>query len=348
MKQTVLLTGASGSVGREALAELLRRKPAFSIRVFDLDTPKNRRLFKTYENEIEVFYGDLRKPEDLVAPSQGVDQVIHLAALIPPVADHKPELAKGINTDGTLNLIKALEQHSPEAFFIYSSSVSLYGDRVHTPWIKVSDPYQPSEGDFYAVTKKMAEDHLRASQLNWTIFRLSGIFSSEIAPDPLMFHMPLDTSLEFTTARDTGYAMVQALSKQAELVSRTFNLGGGENCRLIFRDFLDKSFEQFGLGRDFLPERAFADQNFHCGYYADSHVLNDILHFQRDTTEIYLDWLRKSKGPVIRSLARLTRPIVRWSLIRQSEPLRAIRQQDRKLINRFYRSARPVASISVT
>ena len=208
MKKTVLLTGASGTVGREALAELLKRKKQFHIRVLDLDTPGNRKFFKSFGDQVEVCYADLCKPKTLQKAVQHVNSVIHLAALIPPIADHKPRLAKAINTDGTYHLLQALEKHSPQAFFIYSSSVSLYGDRVNDPWIKVTDPYCPSEGDYYAVTKKMAEDHVRKSSLPWTIFRLSGIFDAAPKPDPLMFHMPLATSLEFTTARDTGYAMV--------------------------------------------------------------------------------------------------------------------------------------------
>ena len=95
-----------------------------------------------------------------------------------------------------------------------------------------------------------------------------------------------------------------ALDKETPLSYQTFNLGGGKHCRLQFREFLDQSFEQFGLGRDFLPDRAFAEKNFHCGYYADSHILNDLLQFQRDTKDVYFQWMRASKGPVVRSLAR--------------------------------------------
>ena len=338
MKMKVLLTGGSGTVGKEALQELLRRKEQYEVRVFDLNTPSNRKIYKPWENQIEIVYGDITRPEQVEPAAQGVDAVIHTAALIPPVADHQPVLAKAINADGTLNLIQAMEKHSPEAFLVYTSSVSLYGDRVNNPLIKVTDPIQPSEGDYYAVTKIMAEENVRASQLRWTIFRLAGIFSDTLKPDPLMFHMPLDTCLEFASARDTGYAMVQSLDKQDVLEGNTYNLGGGKNCQMRYKDFLNTSFEQFGLGRDLLPEEAFATQNFHCGYYEDGHLLNDLLHFQRDTKEAYFQWMRSTKGPVIRFLAGLSRPIVRWSLVRQSEPLQARRRGDKKMIERYYGS----------
>ena len=85
------------------------------------------------------------------------DGVIHLAAVIPPLADEQPSLAKAVNTNGTINLINQLETVSPNAFFMYSSSISVYGDRIASPNIKVSDPLQVSLGDEYAVTKIDAE-----------------------------------------------------------------------------------------------------------------------------------------------------------------------------------------------
>ncbi|HHG84365.1 MAG TPA: NAD(P)-dependent oxidoreductase [Bacteroidetes bacterium] len=337
-KKVVLLTGASGMVGREVLRKLVHLGDTYQTRVFDLDTRPNRHFYHKYQNEVHFFPGDIRLPQDLEAVTQGVDFVIHLAALIPPAADHQEALAKEINFGGTENLLAALERNSPHAFLIYSSSISLYGDRVMNPWIQVDDPFQPSEGDYYAVTKKMAEDSIRASSIKWTIFRLSGIFNTDLKPNPLAFYMPLDTCLELTTSRDTGYAMVAAMEHAAALEGNTFNLGGGEKCRLTFREFLDESLEAMGLGAGFLPEKAFAEKNFHCGYYADSNVLNEILHFQRDTKGDYFAWLKESNPNILRALARLARPLVRWYLLRQSDPLKAIRSRDKVLLNRFFHS----------
>lgn len=339
MKKTVLITGGSGMVGSELLLELLNRKNlAYNIRVFDQDTRANQKYYQPYTDRIQWFRGDIRKEQDLEMPVKGVDVIIHLAAVIPPAADHYPKLAKEVNFEGTQNLIKAAEQYAPNAFFLYASSVSYYGDRLKNPWIKVGDPFRPSEGDYYAETKKWAEDSLQASQLDWSIFRLSAIFAYNMKPNPLLFHMPLDTNIEFTTSRDTGYAFAQAIEKQQELKGRIFNLGGGAHCRITYRDFLQTSFEGLGLGKHLLPNRAFAEHNFHCGYYEDGHLLNDILNFQRDTKKAYFEGLTESMGSIKRALATLGRPMVRWYLMRSSEPLQAIRNNDPALISRFYKS----------
>ncbi|MDQ7917978.1 hypothetical protein RBU60_10355 [Mesonia sp. MT50] len=42
--------------------------------------------------------------------------VIHLAAIIPLLADDSPKLAQKVNTEGTRNLVQLLEQQSPHCF----------------------------------------------------------------------------------------------------------------------------------------------------------------------------------------------------------------------------------------
>jgi len=55
-----------------------------------------------------------------------------------------------MNVRGTENIIRALEKHSPNAMFFYSSSVLVYGDKINTPEIRVTDALNPSERDEYA------------------------------------------------------------------------------------------------------------------------------------------------------------------------------------------------------
>lgn len=112
------------------------------------------------------------------------------------MADKLPDLAEKVNVSGTMNLIKALQKKSPSAFLLYSSSISIYGDRIETPYIKVTDELKPSFGDEYAKTKIKAEEIIKKSNLNWSIYRFAAIMSPlNIKLDPLLFHMPLKTSL---------------------------------------------------------------------------------------------------------------------------------------------------------
>lgn len=341
MKKTVLLTGASGSIGSAVLAELLTRKAQFNIRVLDVKTKRSQQILAPYSNDVELIWGDLRVPGSLDETVRGVETVIHLAAIIPPLADHQPALAEAVNVQGTRHLIEALQRRAPEVCLLYSSSVSVYGDRVARPWITVTDRLCPSHGDYYAVTKIAAEEHVKQSGLNWSIFRLAAIFGPTARVDPLLFHMPLETCLEFATTRDTGRALVHALDRADQLIGRTFNLGGGERCRVIYRDFLERCFTQAGLGRLDFPRGAFAERNFHCGYFEDSGDLENILHFQRDSFESYLVWRAQFTPSLQRWLTSGFKTIIRQQLLKRSEPYQALKERNLRLMRRFFGEARP-------
>ena len=108
-----------------------------------------------------------------------------------------------------------------------------------------------------------------------------------------MFHVPLATALEIVTPRDCGQAFARALEVEG-LEGRVFNLGGGPRGRTTYRELLDGMMEVHGLGRGLLPEEAFAEGNFHCGWYADSDELERLVGFQREgLEELYARWPRR-------------------------------------------------------
>ncbi len=329
----VLLTGASGAVGVEALPELIAA--GRDVRTFDLQTSRSKRVLRPFADRVEQHWGDLRDPSAVGDAVEDVDAVIHLGAVIPPLADRQPQLTKEVNTGGTGNLVRALAGQRPGAFLVYASSVSVYGDRVASPWINIDDPLQPSEGDLYAQSKIEAEALIRNSGLQWSILRLTSIMGPDMAMDPLMFHMPLDTSMEILTRRDTGLAMAKAVGCNG-IVGRTFNLSGGTTCRTTFRELLDRVFDIVGLGAGFLAQEAFAERNFHCGWYLDADELEDLLHFRRESLEDLLGQIEARTTVLSRNAARLFRPLVRWWLLRQSEPLQVRRGLRPELAGRFF------------
>ena len=94
-KKNILLTGASGTVGFEALLQLIDKK-SYNVTVFDLETKQSLLKLLPYKDQVNLLFGDISNPKDL-EPIQDIDFVIHLAAIIPPVADDFPELAKKVN-----------------------------------------------------------------------------------------------------------------------------------------------------------------------------------------------------------------------------------------------------------
>lgn len=334
LKKKVLITGSSGTVGRQVLQQLVENNQ-YLITIFDKPSKANKKFYEKYKGKIEIFFGDITNADDVLKISIDVDYVIHLAAVIPPLADEQPQLAQKVNFEGSKHLINALEHNSPAAFFIYASSISVYGDRMRNPYIKIGDPLQASLGDHYAETKIATEQLLQGSKLEWTIFRLTAIMGNHKI-SPLMFHMPLDTKIEICTPDDTARAFANALAHKNELQGRIFNLGGGEKCRLNYRQLLNKSFNIFGLGKLDFPQKTFAEKNFHCGYYLDGDELESILHFRREDLVAYFKSVQKKTNPFVVSLTKMLQPIIKRRLLRHSEPFKAFRDNNRELSERFF------------
>ncbi|SUX46073.1 NAD-dependent epimerase/dehydratase family protein [Chryseobacterium indoltheticum] len=330
----ILLTGASGTVGFETLKHLVKNS-SYEITVFDLKTPRSVKKFAPFKGCVEIVYGDIGNFSQVEEVSRNKDIAIHLAAIIPPAADIDPDLAYHINVKGTENLIRALEENSPHCYLLFSSSISVYGDRVNNPEISVTDRLKPSCGDRYGKTKVVCEKAIQQSNLSWSIFRLTAIMGNHKI-SRLMFHMPLDTLMEICTPEDTGRAFVNAIAFQCQLKNRIFNLGGGEDCVISYRSFLAKMFEAFGLGDAGFPENAFAEKNFHCGIMSDGSELDEIIHFRRQSLADHFEMVNQKINPIQKKITFLFRKLIKRWLLSQSEPYLAYREGNEKEIEHFF------------
>jgi len=322
----ILLTGAFGNVGLSTLNELLKLN--YKIRVFEIKNRKNKKIAKTYKNRVEILWGDLRDYRSVEKAIQNQDIIIHLAAIIPPLADFNPKLAEQVNVGGTVNIIEAMKNQEKKPKIVFTSSIAVYGDRRENPLIKISDPLKPSKDDFYALTKISAEKAIRDSGLDFVIFRLSYITSVEkLDMDPLMFHMPLDTSIEICDTKDVGYALARAVENK-EIWGETLHIAGGTKCRTSYKEYLNNMMEIFGLGKDFFPEVAFAKNDFHCGFM-DTMQSQEKLNYQHHTLDDYYNEVRKKVGS-----KKYFMPLVRWMvkihLLKKSDPYRRSRFFKRK------------------
>jgi nucleoside-diphosphate-sugar epimerase len=184
--------------------------------------------------------------------------------------------------------------------------------------------------------------------LRWSIFRLAAIMGPQTRLDPLFFNMPLETSLEIASARDTGFALVEAIHHQDELRGRIFNLSGGIQCRTSYREFLNRVFGAMGLEKIALPDQAFARRNFHCGYYVDACDLEEILHFQEDTLEDYYRFIGDKSTSFSKKINSVFHKAIRYFLLIRSEPMHAHRKKKRlnsKHMRFFYSHAPGTAPV---
>ncbi|MCC6251850.1 MAG: NAD(P)-dependent oxidoreductase [Bacteroidia bacterium] len=332
----ILVTGASGSVGQELLSQLSQNVD-YELFVFDLNNSRTRKFYEKFKGKIKFIEGDLGLSSDISKIPENIDVVIHLAAIIPPLADDNPDLAKKVNVHGTQLLVNYLQSKSPNCMFLYSSSLSVYGDRVNSPDIYVTDKVKVSPGDLYGETKLEAEEIVKNSGLRWTVFRLAAIMKNHKI-SKLMFNMPLETKFEICTPEDTARAFVNALDKFESVKHKIFNLGGGKACCTTYRNFLENSFRIYGLGKLNFPKYAFAEHNYHCGYFADGDDLNNLLHFRNDTLETYYKRTQAGVSTIIKWLTFILSPIIKWYLLAQSEPYKAYKMQNIEQLKHFFKS----------
>ena len=322
----ILLTGAFGNVGISTLRELLNRK--YEVTVFEIKNRKNRKIAKQFKGKMELIWGDIRNKEDIEKAVNKQDIIIHLAAIIPPLADSHPELAEAVNIGGTINILDAMKKKDHKPKLIFTSSIAVYGDRRSNPMIQITDPLNPSKGDFYAITKIKAENMIKSSGLDFAIFRLTYITSlNKLDMDPLMFHMPLDTCIEICDTKDVGYALANAIECD-EVWGEIFHIAGGEQCRTTYNEYLNNMMELFGLGRNFLPKQAFEQKNFHCGFM-DTSNSQLLLKYQRHTLEDYYNEVRLKIGSK-RYFIPIVRGAIRQNLLKRSDAYRRFKFFKRK------------------
>src|SRR6056297_2776073 len=135
----ILVTGAFGNVGEKVLDKLIQNN--YDIRIFELKSLKNWIKSFKYKPSCEIMWGNLLNKKSVRKAVEGVDVVIHLAAINPPLADEKPEMAYEVNVNGTKNIIAEIERIEKEnrPKLIYTSSIAIYGDRRKNPHIHVED-----------------------------------------------------------------------------------------------------------------------------------------------------------------------------------------------------------------
>lgn len=315
----VLLTGAFGNIGRSALEELL--KQGQRVRCFDIKNRANERVarqfIRTWGDQMEVVWGDLRQPPEVAAAVPGQDVVVHLAFIIPKMSatgvesEKEPEWARRINVGGTRNLLAAMKAQPDPPRIIFISSYHVYGPtQDQVPPRTILDPVRPME--HYSQHKVECERMVLTSGLRWCIFRLAASLPLAIQLDPGMFDVPLDNRMEFVHTRDVGLAIAHAVVSQ-EVWGRLLLIGGGPRCQYRFREIVQRALEAVGVGM--LQDEAFSSTPF-CTDWMDTSESQRLLHFQTRDLGDYLEEMKKLLGPR-RFWVRLFRPLVRrWLLSR--------------------------------
>lgn len=110
--KTVLITGGTGSFGNYFTEYILKHYKPKKIIIYSRDEFKQFHMankFKQYEDIMRFFIGDVRDKERLLRALDGVDYVIHAAALKQvPACEYNPIEAVRTNIDGAINVVNAV------------------------------------------------------------------------------------------------------------------------------------------------------------------------------------------------------------------------------------------------
>jgi UDP-N-acetylglucosamine 4,6-dehydratase len=133
--QSILVTGGTGSFGKAFVRHVLNTTGVSRLVVFSRDELKQFEMAEQYRNEprIRFFIGDVRDHDRLARAFDGIDIVVHAAALKQvPAVEYNPIEAVRTNINGAENIINAALDRDVKRVIALStdkasSPINLYG-----------------------------------------------------------------------------------------------------------------------------------------------------------------------------------------------------------------------------
>lgn len=294
----ILVIGGAGFIGSHVVAELLRTNVG-EVTVYDnLTRGKISNLSESLtDSRCRIFPdgGDIRDTDVLKHATEGVDGVIHLAAMWLLHCKDYPRTAFDVNIGGTFNVLEACVQNGVKRL-IYSSSASVYGDAVEVP---MTEEHPFNNRNFYGATKISGEAMCRAFYdrygLDYVGLRYMNVYgphqdqtAAYTGVIPIMLNKidanetPVingdgSQAYDFITARDAARCNILAL--QSKATDDFYNVGTGvqtkikELCDLIlqlrgsklsvlYRPYSPEDVRQLVQNRIGSPDKATRDLGF--------------------------------------------------------------------------------------
>lgn len=157
----ILVIGGAGLIGSHVVEQFLEEDIEEVIVYDNFCRGTHENLQKALQDprcRIFEIGGDILQTDILDVAMQGVDGVVHLAALWLLQCYEYPRAAFDVNIRGTFNVLEACVKNNIKRL-VYSSSASVYGDAVEEPMTE-NHPY--NNWTFYGATKIAGEHMLKA------------------------------------------------------------------------------------------------------------------------------------------------------------------------------------------
>lgn len=158
-----LVTGGAGFIGSNIAARLVEHGD--EVRILDNFSSGKRENIESLPETVEIIDGDVRDYWTVVKAVQGIDYVLHQAALPSvPRSVKNPLTSNAVNIDGALNVLEAAKNAGVKKL-VYASSSSVYGESEELPKHEemIPTPLSP-----YAITKLTCEYYC---QVYWKLYR---------------------------------------------------------------------------------------------------------------------------------------------------------------------------------
>ncbi|CAG2531935.1 UDP-N-acetylglucosamine 4-epimerase [Maribacter dokdonensis] len=150
----ILVTGGAGFIGSNLCNELIQNgNQVTCLDNFATGKRKNLAQLVNHQN-FTLIEGDIRNLSDCQKACDGVDYILHQAALgSVPRSINDPITSNDVNVSGFLNMLVAARDAKVKRF-IYAASSSTYGDSTNMPKVEdiIGKPLSP-----YAITKYVNE-----------------------------------------------------------------------------------------------------------------------------------------------------------------------------------------------
>ena len=216
---SILITGGTGSFGKTFIPMTLKKYNPKRIVIFSRDEMKQWEMAKSYENDkrIRFFIGDVRDKDRLWRALNGIDYLVHAAALkIVPKAEYDPFECIRTNVNGAMNLIDVAIDRG------IKKVVALSTDKACSP------------SNLYGATKLISDKVFIAgnsyssnSDTSFSIVRYGNVMGSRGSVIPLFLDKASEDELPITDERMTRFMI--SLDEAVNLVWHAFeDMHGGE------------------------------------------------------------------------------------------------------------------------
>jgi nucleoside-diphosphate-sugar epimerase len=270
----LLVTGGAGYVGSTLVPELLNR--GHRVRVLDSLKFGGHGLLPCCQNRFfELQKGDVCDPKTVETALEGVDAVIHLAAIVGyPACKKEPQLAQAVNVDST-KLI--LEKRKKDQKVLYASTGSIYGS-IPDYICNENTPRAPITlyGETKAKAEQMVLDAGNGIAYRFaTAFGVSNRMRLDLMPNDFTYQAVKNRNLivyeggfkrTFVHVRDMARSFIFALERWDEVKDDVYNVGH-ESMNFTKQDVARKILEHVDYYLHFAEVGSDADQrNYEVSY----------------------------------------------------------------------------------